>query len=53
LTYAIEKHNLTAECIYNWDEKGFIIGMAAVTKRIMSKKAYESGRITAASQDGN
>jgi len=27
--------------------------MAAVTKRIMSKKAYESGRITAASQDGN
>ena len=53
MTYAIEKHNLTAECIYNWDEKGFLIGMAAVTKRIMSKKAYETGRITAASQDGN
>ena len=27
--------------------------MAAVTKRIMSKKAHESGRITSASQDGN
>ena len=27
--------------------------MAVVTKRIMSKKAYESGRITSASQDGN
>ena len=26
--------------------------MAAVTKRIMSKKAYESGRITGASQGG-
>jgi hypothetical protein len=49
LTYAIEKHNLIAECIYNWDEKGFLIGMAAVTKRIMSKKAYKTGRITAAS----
>jgi hypothetical protein len=53
LTYAIEKHNLTAECIYNWDEKGFIIGMAAVTKRIMSKKPYETGRITGVSQDNN
>src|SRR5271155_5953387 len=27
--------------------------MAAVTKRIMSKKAYETGRIIAASQDNN
>jgi hypothetical protein len=34
LTYAIEKHNLRAECIYNWDEKDFIIGMAALIKRI-------------------
>jgi hypothetical protein len=42
-----------AKCIYNWDEKGFIISMAAVTKHIMSKKAYESGRITSASQDSN
>ena len=53
MTFAIEKYNVTADCIYNWDEKGFIIGMAAVTKRIMSKKAYESGRIRGASQDGN
>src|SRR5271156_7202857 len=36
----------------NWNEKGFVIGMTAVTKRIMSKKAYESGRITGASQGG-
>jgi hypothetical protein len=53
LTYAIEKHNLTAECIYNWDEKSFLIGMAAVTKHIMGKKVYETGRITAVSQDSN
>jgi hypothetical protein len=53
LAYAIEKHNLMAKCIYNWDEKDFIIGMAAVMKRIMSKKAHETNRITSASQDGN
>jgi len=29
------------------------MGIAATTKRIMSKKAYESGRIKAASQDGS
>jgi len=51
LTYAIEKHNLTAECIYNWDEKSFLIGMTAVTKHIMGKKVYETGRITGVSQD--
>jgi hypothetical protein len=53
LTYAIEKHNPTAECIHNWDEKSFLIGMAAITERIMVKKAYETGRITDVSQDGN
>jgi hypothetical protein len=53
LTYAIEKHNLTAEYIYNWDEKGFLISMAVVTKRIMSKKAYETGKIISINQDGN
>jgi hypothetical protein len=49
----MEKNNLTAEYIYNWDKKGFLIGIAAVIKRIMSKKAYETGRITDVSQDGN
>jgi hypothetical protein len=29
------------------------MGIAATTKRVMSKKAYESGRIKGASQDGN
>jgi hypothetical protein len=53
LTYVIEKHNLIAEYIYNWDEKGFLIGIAAVTKRIISKKVYETGKITGVSQDGN
>ena len=49
----MEKYNVTAENLYNWDEKGFVIGMASATKRIMSKDALDSGRIPNASQDGN
>ena len=49
----IEKYNITAENIYNWDEKGFVIGQATATQRIMSREALESGRITRASQDGS
>ena len=49
----IEKYNITAENIYNWDEKGFVIGQASATKRVISKEALESGRITHASQDGS
>ena len=49
----IEKYNITAENIYNWDEKGFVIGQASATKRVMSKEALESGQITHASQDGS
>jgi hypothetical protein len=48
-----EKYNITADRQYNWDEKGFLVGQAAVTQRIMSREAFESGRITLASQDGS
>lgn len=50
---AVEKYNITAENIYNWDEKGFVIGQATATQRIMNREALESGRITRASQDGS
>lgn len=39
--------------MYNWDEKGFLTGMARTLKRIMTKKMYDSGRIKAAKQDGS
>ena len=45
LQAAIERFNITADHIYNWDEKGFIIGHASAVKRIMSKHAVRSGRI--------
>jgi hypothetical protein len=49
----IERHNITCENIYNWDEKGFIIGLMNRTQRIMSLEAYRSGRIQLALTDGN
>ena len=49
----MEKYNITADSIYNWDEKGFLIGIASATQRIMSLEALHSGRITHASQDGS
>jgi hypothetical protein len=53
LIAGIEKYNITAENIYNIDEKGFIIGFSNVVKRIMSLEAYRSGRIRHAQTDGN
>jgi hypothetical protein len=50
---ATEQYNITAENIYNWDEKDFLIGLARTLKRIMIKKIYNSGRIMAVKQDGS
>ena len=50
---AIEKYNITANNIYNWDEKGFILGLAMAAKRIMARGAYESGQIKQACHDSN
>jgi hypothetical protein len=49
----IEKWKITAENIYNFDEKGFIMGYGRMMKRIMTRAALESGRITKAKQDGS
>jgi hypothetical protein len=35
-----------AENIYNWDEKGFLIGLAQKLKRIMVWLVYEEGKLT-------
>ena len=53
LKAAIEKYNITADNLYNWDEKGFVLGQAQSSMRIMTLEAYQSGRITNASQDGS
>ena len=50
---AIEKYNITADNIYNVNEKGFLIGQASASKCIMTRTAFESGRILGARQDGS
>ena len=39
--------------MYNFDEKGFIIGVGQAVKRIMTREELRSGEIIGASQDGN
>jgi len=49
----IEKYRITAENIYNFDEKGFLMGLGRIVKRIMTKDALKSGRVTKSKQDGS
>jgi len=48
----MEKYNITAENLYNWDEKGFLLGLARALKRIMTRHALKQGKIMGAAQDG-
>jgi hypothetical protein len=41
----IETYRITAENIYNFDEKGFLIGFGRSLKRVMTQEALRSGRI--------
>src|ERR1700742_3895824 len=49
----MRKYNIDPSNIYNFDEKGFLIGISRSTKRIVSREALKSRRIIGASQDGN
>ena len=49
----IKKYNITAENLYNWDKKGFMISHASVIQRIIALEAFKSERIQYASKDGN
>ncbi len=53
MTTAVQKYRIRRENIYNWDEKGFLIGLSAAVKRIISTEALKSGRIIGACQDGS
>ena len=39
--------------MYNWDEKGFLIGIASELIRIITKKIYDSKKIKGAAQDSS
>ena len=49
----MEKYHITADNLYNWDEKGFMIGFARTLKRVVTLEALKSGRIRGAAHDGN
>lgn len=49
----MEQYNVTPSNTYNFDEKGFLIGLSRSTKRIVSREALESGRLLGASQNGS
>jgi hypothetical protein len=53
LATGIEKYNLGLENIYNWDEKGFIIGLMNRVYRIMILEALRSGKTTHTMTDSN
>ena len=42
-----------ADNIQNFNKKGFLIGQGRAIKRIISLKAYKSGRVTKRKRDGN
>jgi hypothetical protein len=51
LIKGIKRYNITTENMYNWNKKGFLLGIAHALKRIMTLHALKSGQIIGASQD--
>ena len=42
ITVGMEKYNITAENLYNWDKKGFLISYASAIQRIISLEIFKS-----------
>ena len=49
----IQKYNISLSDIYNFDEKGFLIGLSRATKRVISVNALKSKRTARALQDSS
>ncbi|KAM4061941.1 DDE superfamily endonuclease [Hirsutella rhossiliensis] len=49
----IEKYNISPSNVYNFDEKGFQIGLSRSAKRVVPREALRRGKLVGASQDGN
>lgn len=50
---AMEKYRITAENMYDFDGKGFMIGVGQAVKRILTRGELQSGEVIGASQNGN
>jgi hypothetical protein len=53
LSSKTEQYGIQPKNIYNIDEKGFLIGYLAKSKRLFMKALFESRRLVEAAQDGN
>lgn len=50
---AVEKYRITGDNIYNFDEKGFMIGVGITSARVINLEEMRSGEIIGVSQDSN
>jgi hypothetical protein len=53
LSEKIKKHRITADNLYNFNEKGFLISLRQTLKRIITLTALKSGQVTKSKQDSN
>jgi hypothetical protein len=53
LSEKIKKHCITADNLYNFDKKGFLIGLGRTLKRIITLAALKSGQVTKSKQDSS
>ena len=49
----IEEYEISADNIYNMDEKGFLIGELQKSRRVFTRELYERGTLAGAGQDGS
>ena len=49
----LEEYAITADNIYNMDEKGFMIGQCQKTRRIFTRQTFEQNKLARAGQDGS
>jgi hypothetical protein len=53
LSEKIEKHCIITDNLYNFNKKGFLIGLGQTLKRIITLTALKSGWVTKSKQDGS
>ena len=52
-TSAVEKYQITRKNMYNFDKKGFMIGVGIIAIQVITLEEMRSGKIIEASQDRN
>lgn len=50
---AVKRYRIIKKIIYNFDERGFMIGVGITSVQVMIHEKLKSGEIIEASQDGN